>query len=206
LLFVFLRARASTPPAEERVTSLACPREVTKRRAPRTSRSTGILPFDCARGLRGLLDVRPCTCRKLACLLHAIANATFPPPAGRDSRGPMKSGALLRAEATATASKLRRSCLLCALALPCALALLCLSLLRAGCALLSGPRRRGEAVEDQARRGTRTMRVLRRTHMNVRPANPGAASRTRSTGTVRRARPTGACFLLVTFLCTSKEK
>ena len=68
------------------------------------------------------------------------------------------------------------------------------------------PAGRGEAVEDQARRGTRTMRVLRRTHMDVRPANPGAASRTRSTGTVRRARPIGVPFLLVTSLWASKEK
>src|SRR4029079_7710911 len=80
-LFLFSGARASTPPAEERVTSLACPREVTKRRAPRTSRPPRILPCGCARRLRGFPDARPCAFGKLAHIVCAILRTILRPRA-----------------------------------------------------------------------------------------------------------------------------
>jgi len=204
LLFVFLRARASTPPAEERVTSLACPREVTKRRAPRTSRSTGILPFDCARRLRGLLDVHPYTCRKLACLLHAILRTFLRPRAATH-------GAPVRA-ARSCAQKQRQQPASCG-ALACFALLLCLALLLCfvfasarRSALLPGPRRARRAHGGSGPAGGAcTMHALFRTHMDVRPENPGMRSRTCRAGCPEGATDRGR-LLFGYFLLARQEK
>ena len=88
LSFSFLRSRASTRPLAERVTFFACAKKVTKESTPQVSRLPGILPSRSASGLRGSLNVRPCTCSELARILRAPQRA-FPPPARRATWGPV---------------------------------------------------------------------------------------------------------------------
>ena len=72
----------------------ACPKRSNQEKGhPRGRGSRASLPANCASRLRGLRTVRPCTGRKLAGILPAIAVATFPPPARRDLEGPGKSRA-----------------------------------------------------------------------------------------------------------------
>src|SRR5262249_34370384 len=74
----------------------------------------------------------------------------------------------------------------------------------AGCRPNRGPLRCGERAEEKSEGGRARCAAVRGTYTDVRPANPGARSRTRSTGTVRRARLRGCAFFGY-FLCTSKE-
>src|SRR5262249_47439774 len=67
-----MRGKASTPPAEERVTFFASAKKVTKESSPRKARLPGILPSRCASGLRGSLSARPCARSELARILRAI--------------------------------------------------------------------------------------------------------------------------------------
>jgi len=52
------------------------------------ARSPGILPSECASGLRGSLNARPCACSELARILRATLRA-FPPPARRATGAPL---------------------------------------------------------------------------------------------------------------------
>ena len=53
------KAKASAPPAEERVTFFACAKKVTKESTPQMARPPGILPCGSASRLRGSLDAHP---------------------------------------------------------------------------------------------------------------------------------------------------
>jgi len=109
--------------------------KVTKEKPPRTSRSSGILPYDFARGLRGSLDARPCAFNELAHIVCAIAARLFLRPRAATH------GAPARAARSCAQKQRQQPASWGALARLCALALLCLSLLRARSALLLGPRR-----------------------------------------------------------------
>jgi hypothetical protein len=78
--------------------SLLAQREVTKRKGTPVPRPADILSSGCARRLRGFPTARPCTDGKLAHFLCATLRASSPPPR-RGTGAPLKSGALLRAEA-----------------------------------------------------------------------------------------------------------
>jgi hypothetical protein len=82
-----LECRASTRPVGERVTFFACAKKGNQRNTPPTARSPGILPCDCARALRGSLDVRPCTFSERAHIVCALLR-TDPTHPRRASGGP----------------------------------------------------------------------------------------------------------------------
>jgi len=67
-----LHSKASTRPVGERVTfSCFAKRKSPKRRRPRRRALRASMPFEFARPLRGLLNVRPYTCSKLARIVRA---------------------------------------------------------------------------------------------------------------------------------------
>jgi hypothetical protein len=85
---VLLESSASTRPAGERVTFFACAKKDNQRNTPPAALSPGILPCDCARALRGSLDVRPCTFSERAHIVCALLR-TDPTYPRRASGGPI---------------------------------------------------------------------------------------------------------------------
>ena len=90
------------PPSWRPSHFLCLPKESNQRNAPSRSRSRGHpCPRDCASRLRGLRTVRPCTGRKLAAILAAIAARLFLRLLAATWRGPgeKQSAAVPAAEA-----------------------------------------------------------------------------------------------------------
>ena len=143
-------------------------RKGTKRKDTPSGPVSGLLPADCAIGLRGSLTVHPWTATT-ARVVRAPLRAC-PPPARRATRGPRrKSGALLRAEASRqmplekppprwlSAAGARRSALLC----------------------FRCPLQRRWTADEKARRGARRTRARSprcRMHRRQTPADVHAPS------------------------------
>src|SRR4029077_2256959 len=83
----FLKCKASTRPAGERVTFFACAKKGNQRNTLPAARLPGILPSRCASRLRGSLSAHPCARNELARLLRATLRA-FPPPTRRATGAP----------------------------------------------------------------------------------------------------------------------
>jgi len=82
----------------EPVTFFACAKKGNQRNTPPVARSSGILPYDFARVLRGSLDVRPCTFSERPRIVRGLLR-TDPAHPRRASGGPF--GRHPAAEATA---------------------------------------------------------------------------------------------------------
>jgi len=114
------KCRASTRPAGERVTFLtpgilpsaatrpaalfapllrrsACAKKGNQTNTPPVARSPGILPCECARLLRGSLDVRPCTFSERAHIVCALFR-TFPMHPRRATGGPVCAASCRRSQ------------------------------------------------------------------------------------------------------------
>jgi hypothetical protein len=174
--------------------SLRAQRKVTKRKSTPIQRSPGILPCDSAQRLRGCLTVHPWTGSQLARIPAShpvdLFSAATPP-----HRGPIYYASC--------AAKTKRfsarfgfgfgfgscSC----------------SCFDAHDARYRGPLDRGETAEELSEGWPTRCGPVRCQSRDGLSANPGAGSRTRSTGTVRRARVRGG-LLFAYFLLATQEK
>ena len=103
LFFCPQRCRASTRPTGERVTFFACAKKDNQRNTPPAARSSGILPYDFARVLRGSPDVLPCTFGERAHIVCALLR-TDPTHPRRATGGPVWAASCRRCRSKSRAS------------------------------------------------------------------------------------------------------
>jgi hypothetical protein len=84
----------------ERVTFFACAKKGNQRNKPPAARSSGILPCDFARVLRGSLDARPCTFSERPRIVRGLLR-TDPAHPRRASGGPVRAASCRRSKARA---------------------------------------------------------------------------------------------------------
>jgi len=180
------------PPSWRPSHFLCLPKESNQRKAPSRSRSRGHpCPRDCASRFRGLRTVRPCTGRKLAAILAAIAARLFLHLLAATWRGPGKSRARqsLPQKLTDSSSPRRRG--------PSAFAVAPL--------LISGPsvKRRRSAGQGRV---PRTRGGPGRPAFGDRAGSPAAKPRpTAANRRLRRRRVTEGAFLWLLSLCKQRK-
>jgi len=103
-LSLFLEVQSFHSPCGRAGHFLCLCKESNQRNTPPVARSPGILPCECASGLRGSLSAHPCARSELARILRATLRA-FPPPARRATGGPVWAASCRR-------SNSNRACLL----------------------------------------------------------------------------------------------